>query len=99
MLIAGAICSVEGIRALPRSCRGMPSQAGEGKWLSKLPQVAKHYDFRGISTSYHFRLLRCCTKGVCRRLHRKKSITWISSVPRASAADPIGRDVRLQQDL
>ena len=43
----------------------------------KLPQVAKHYVFRRILTSYHFNLLRCCTKGVCRRLHRKKSITWV----------------------
>ena len=52
-------------------------QAGEGKWPSKLPQMAKHYDFQGILTSYHFHLLRCCTKGVCRRLHRKNSISWV----------------------
>ena len=52
-------------------------QADEGKWPSKLPQVAKHYDFRRKLTSYHFHLLRSCTKEVCRKLHRKSNITWV----------------------
>ena len=56
----------------------------EGKW----PQVAKHYDFRGISTSYHFHLLRCCTKGACRRLHRKKSSPWVRLCTKGACSRP-----------
>ena len=41
---------------------------------AKLPPVAKRYDFRCISTSYHFHVLSCITKGVCGKPYRKRCV-------------------------